>query len=99
MAWTKEERAEYMKRYRQENRERINASKRYWLRLNRERERARSRKDSKNYYDRHKDEADFKQKKCAAVKNWVANNRERWNAYQREYKKRKRANNENCNDS
>lgn len=34
---TKEERAEYMKKYRDENREQINANKRYWYKQNRER--------------------------------------------------------------
>lgn len=94
MAWTKEYRAEYMKRYRQENRELINASKRYWRRLNREKERARARVNFKNYYDRHKDEDTFKQKQYDAFKKWVANNREKYNAYQREYRKRRRTSDE-----
>ena len=83
MAWTKEQRAEYMKKYRQENREQLNASRRYWYRLNLERERARSRACYKSYYEKHKDEADFKQKRYKVVKNWIANNREHYNAKQR----------------
>lgn len=94
MAWTKEQRAEYMKRYRQENRERINANQRYWYRIHLEQERERSRADSKTYYDKHKDEDTFKQRRYAAVKKWIANNREKYNDYQREYQKRRRTTDE-----
>lgn len=90
MAWTKEERAEYMKRYRQEHREELNASKRYWYRLNLERERERSRANAKIFYETHKDNTEFKQKRCENVKNWIANNRERHNANQRKCYARKR---------
>lgn len=90
MAWTKEERAEYMKKYRQEHREELNASRRYWYRLNLERERARSRANGKIFYERHKDDAEFKRKKNEVSKKWEANNRERRNALQRKYYAKKK---------
>lgn len=90
MAKTKEERAEYMKQYRKEHREELNASKRYWYRLNLTRERARSRANGKIYYEKHKDDADFKQRNYANYKRWVANNRLHNNEYQRKYLARKR---------
>lgn len=94
MAWTKEERAEYMKRYRQEHREELNASKRYRYRLNLERERARSRANAKIFYENHKNDAEFKRKRNENVKKWEAKNRERRNALQRAYYARKAAHNE-----
>jgi hypothetical protein len=94
MAWTKEKRAEYMKKYRQEHREELNASNRYRYRLNLERERAKSRANGKIFYDRHKDDVEFKRKKNEVTKKWLANNRERRNAIQRAYYARKRADNE-----
>ena len=86
---TKEERKEYMKKYRQEHREQINANRRYWAAQNLERYREYNRRNSKAYYERHKDDPEFKAKCKESSKRWVENNRDRWNAYQTERYKRK----------
>ena len=98
MGWSKEERAEYMRKYREKNREKINAYRReYYLKsilngtlkyypANSEKQ----REYRKSYYQLHKNELSYKEARKEATKRWVEKNREKWNAYQREYcKKRK----------
>lgn len=50
MGWTKEERAEYNKWYREHNRERMNEQKRAWYQRNKERLKAKQ----KEYREQHK---------------------------------------------
>ena len=100
MAWTKEERAEYMKKYLEEHREQIKANRRYWHEHNRERVKRvnKAYKDAhqdemreylKKYYEVHKNDPDFKDKQKRWHDKWIENNRDKWNAYCREYRKRK----------
>ncbi len=81
---TKEERKVYMKKYRQEHREQINANRRYWAAQNIERYREYNRRNAHAYYEKHKDDPEFKAKLKEASKKWVEKNRERNRAYQRE---------------
>ena len=81
MSWTKEYRAEYMKKYREKNREQINANKRYWLKRHPER----ASEDSRKYYEKHKGDPKYKAQRNEAYKRWRDNHRDEWNAYQREY--------------
>lgn len=53
MAWTKEHRAEYMKKYRAENKEQIRANKRYWL----DRHREENRQYQRELYQKRKQRA------------------------------------------
>ena len=83
---TKDERREYMRNYRAENREQINANKRYWLKRNPEKVKAQAKKA----YEKHKNEPEYKARQAKVQKRWRENNREKWNAYYREYYKRKK---------
>ena len=83
---TKDERREYMRNYRAENRDRINANKRYWLKRNPEKVKAQAKKD----YQKHKDDAEYKAKQYKAWKRWHESHKEQFNAYQREYYQRKK---------
>lgn len=83
---TKEERAEYMKRYREEHREQTNANQRYYRNQNKER----TRELARNYYHRHKDDPEFMRRRREAVNRWMDKNRDEWNARQREYQRKKR---------
>lgn len=101
---TEEERkAEYMRKYRAEHREEINANARYWKSHNKEKVneyqrrykqtlegREKNRMASKAYYDRNKNDPEFMAKKRANAQRWIENNRERFNAYQRERYHRKK---------
>lgn len=49
-----------------------------------------SRAYHREYYQKHKDDEGFKQRNKAAVTRWRANNRDRWNAYQREYARKRK---------
>lgn len=104
MAWTKEERAEYMRKWREEHREEIRASRRYYYKRNREKVLAANRPSNiayrnlhreelnakqRAYYAAHKDDPVFKRKAYENTKRWIENNRDKWNERQREYKKRK----------
>ena len=55
MSWTKEHRAEYMKRYRAENKEQIRANKRYWL----DRHREENRQYQRDRYQNNKDDPEY----------------------------------------
>lgn len=98
--WTKEYKAEYAKKYNEEHQEQIKANRRYWYEHNRERVKRvnKAYRDShpdkvreciKKYYEAHKNDPDFKEKQKQYNKKWLDNNREKYNAYQREYRKRK----------
>lgn len=65
MAWSKEKRAEYMIAYREANRERIKANRRYYYQTHLEQERAKSRIESKVWYNQHKDDPEFREKRNA----------------------------------
>lgn len=75
--WTKEQRAAYMKKYRAEHREQIRATRRYYYhhvqKLQPCTELTLQQKARQKEYHRA----------------WRENNRERWNSYQREYRKRR----------
>lgn len=73
----KEEKAAYMKKYREEHLEEIKANRRYWYRQNKER----VKQYNKTYYETHG-------ATCQAK--WLEKNRDKWNAYMREYRKRKK---------
>lgn len=90
MAWTKEYRAEYMKNYRAENRDQINANKRYWLKHNPEKVKAQAKKDNKKFYEKHKNDPKYKARNAESTKRWRENNRDKWNAYCRERYHRKK---------
>jgi hypothetical protein len=89
---TKEERREYMRNYRAENREQINANKRYWLKRNPEKVKAQAKKDNAKAYEKCKNDPERMAKRREATKRWQENNRDKWNAYCRErYHKKKLA--------
>ena len=74
MAKTKEEKLEYFKRYRQEHKAEISQSLKYYRKI-------------------HKDKfnsPEYKAKIKEASKRWVANNREKYNAYHREYRRKRK---------
>ena len=104
MGMTKEERAEYMKKYRKEHREELNANRRYYYKRNKEKIKEQNKPSnrvyreshreelkaySKAYYASHKDDPEFKKKAYESEKRSIEKNREKWNAYYREYRKRK----------
>jgi hypothetical protein len=74
MAWTKEYRAEYMKKYRAEHRKEINETKRYWYHHCQKTSPIKKPQKNRNEY----------------FKGWVERNREKYNAYQREYQRKLR---------
>ena len=102
MGWSKEERADYMKKYRKENRDQINSNRRYYYRQNREYEIFRQNEYlkehpevRKKWIDKNKDKVrayqrEYKREHPEIHENWLSNNRERWNEYQRKYKKEQR---------
>ena len=72
---TKEERAVYMRRYRAEHREQINANRRYWYKQNRK---------------LHPKKEKVKLTPTEYQRMWYEKNRNRWNAYQNQYQKARR---------
>lgn len=99
MAWTKEEKAAYQKRWREENSEKVKEyKKRAYIKSvlngtlkyyppNPEK----VRECNKSYYERHKNDEDFKKARKEYYLRWREKNRDKWNAYQNEYAKKKRA--------
>ena len=79
MGWTKEERAEYMKKYRAKNRERLNENQRYWRRHNKEEQAVASRERMKKWREENREQYN------AYHREYYRNNRDKWSAYQREY--------------
>jgi hypothetical protein len=84
MAWTKEYRAEYMKKYREENREQLKANRAYAYQRSkknslhpsnasaqayREAHREEANSKSKEWYLLHKDEPEFKARRNKNVRN------------------------------
>ena len=49
--------------------------------------REKNRAYAKAYYQEHKNDEEFKQKNKASNRRWRENNREKWSAYCREYRK------------
>ena len=49
------------------------------------------------WYEEHKNDPEYKARRDATTRRWVKKNRDKWNAYQREYKRthKKGAGNEN----
>lgn len=87
---SKEERAAYMKRYREEHKEEIRANQEYYRKQNKERYIESSRVYTRKYHNAHKNDPEYRRKRCECTKRWIEKNRDRWNAYQRErYHKRK----------
>jgi hypothetical protein len=70
--WTIEQRAEYMKRYREEHQDQIKANKRYWHKKHPNK----SNEYFKKYYEAHKNEPEFKAKRKEAQKRWRENHRD-----------------------
>lgn len=87
---TPEEKKAYAKAYREEHREQIVANQRYWRKHNPEKVKAQAKKDNAKAYEKHKNDPEYKAKRNDAVKRWQKNNRDKWNAYCREYYKRKK---------
>ena len=83
---TKDERREYMRNYRAENRDQINANKNYWRKRNPEKVKAHAKKA----YEKHKDDPEYKAMKNQNFKRWRNNHRAEYNAYQRAYYQRKK---------
>ena len=83
---TKEELAEYQKKYREEHREQINANKRYWYKRNRDK----VREYQREYHKKRKDEPEYKAKRKESVKRYRENNRDKFNASCRERYHRKK---------
>lgn len=84
MAMTKEERAEYMKKWRADHREQVNEYRREYYKFEKGR-----KAPSSVYHELHKHEPEYKRKNCVRVARWQKKHREQWNAYMREYRKRK----------
>jgi hypothetical protein len=42
---------------------------------------------NKRWYEKHKNDPEYKARRDATTKRWIKNNRDRWNAYQRAYRK------------
>lgn len=74
MGWSKEQRREYMRKWRAENKEHINAYHREYYQKN---------VLNWKYYPIDKD------KSRENTKRWREKNRDRYNTYQREYRKKK----------
>ena len=83
---TNEERAAYMKKYRQEHKEQIKANQEYYRAQNPDLVNAYSRK----YHNTHKDDPEYKRKKKENFYKWLEKNRDKYNAYQRERARRLR---------
>lgn len=81
---TKEERAEYHKKYREEHREQINANQRYWRKHNPEKVKKQAKKDNAKAYEKRKNDPEFKAMQNQRWKKWYDNNRDKFNAYCRE---------------
>lgn len=93
--------AERNKKYYAEHCEEIKAHRREYyqnnkekeLSANRERRKAHpeySRKYAKEYYANNKDDPEFKRKQAENHAKWRKENREKWNAYRREYYRKKK---------
>lgn len=80
MAWTKEYRAEYMRKYYQEHKEKIRQNINAWNKRNPEKV-AESRKKQ---YQKHKDDPKYKKQCAEAQRRWYLKNRDRLLAYHRE---------------
>lgn len=98
--YTKEQRAEYNKRYKEEHKEEIYLRRKRYQMENYERikkqnkeyaeaNREKCRAYGKAYYHAHKNDADFKERQKISRDYWMKNNRDKWNAYCRGYRKRK----------
>lgn len=86
---TKEEIAEYQRKYVAEHREEINANARYRYKKNPE-VMDKQHKRMKAYYEKHKNDPEYKARVLENVKRYREKNRERIKAYQRErYRARK----------
>lgn len=46
-----------------------------------------TREYHKRYYEEHKNDPGYKAKQAANHKRWVENNRDRWNAYLKDYRR------------
>lgn len=49
------------------------------------------RETQRSYYANHKDDPEFKAKQAANHKSWQEKNRDKWNAYHREYRRNRKA--------
>ena len=97
MAQTKEERVAYMKAYRKEHREEIREYNRryrikhFWDRKYYPVDPEIQRQRFKAYYKKHKHEEAFKQRNKENQAQWRERNREKFNAYHREYYRKRKA--------
>ena len=87
---TQDERREYMRNYRAENRDQINANKRYWYMRNPEKAKAQAKKDNAKAYAKHKNDPEYKAKRNEYAKRWRENSRDKYNAYYRKYYRQKK---------
>lgn len=81
---TKEEKDEYHRKYVAEHREEINANTRYRYQKNPE-VRDRQRKRMKDYYEKHKNDPEYRARALECSKRYQKKNRERINAKNREW--------------
>ena len=51
---------------------------------------AANREQGKQYYAEHKDDPEYKAKRGANYKRWREKNKDKWNAYQREYRRKRK---------
>lgn len=89
---------EYQRRWYAEHREEVNAKRRAYYHKNRDRCRSYSKKYNdthreqhreycRQYYHDHKDDPEYKAKDYARHLEWQKKNKDKWNAYLREYRK------------
>lgn len=102
---TKEERREYQRRWRAENPEKVKEYKKRayiksilngTLKYNPPTP-EKAREYNKSYYERHKNDEGFKKARKEYYLRWREKNRDKWNAYQNEYQKKKRLESKNEN--
>lgn len=84
---TKEKRREYMRRYREKHPEKTIEVTKKWRSANREKV---LQKAKDYYHTKVKNNPEAKAKKAAYHAEWQRKNKEKLNAYRREYRKRKK---------
>ena len=95
--WTKEYRTEYMRKWRAEHREEMREYykqyriKHFWDIKYYKSPPEKRKIYNKTYYEKHKNDEEFKKRSRECYKRWREKNRDKWNAYQREQKAKKRA--------
>ncbi len=83
-----EERKKYLKEYRKTHREQIDASTARWRAKNLDHMRETARK---YYQEKVKNDPELKAKRAAYHAKWQRENKAKWNAYNKEYRAKKRS--------